>query len=258
MYIDAHAHLEMYDDAQLVDVLDSIERDQTLALSVSVDSRSFGRTEEIASTSKFVVPCFGVHPSEAHRYIDRLDVLEDLALRSPMFGEVGLDYRMVTDETLYPAQRKVFSWFVERAAAQNKILSVHCVGAEQDTLALLLREPSVRAIIHWYSGPLDILDLMIDAGFMFSVGVEVLHSDHVTRVAEAVPPGQLLTETDNPGGWRWLTDDAGQPALIRDVSDRLSEIRGVAQTELVATVTENMARLIARDNHLDRWANLLR
>ena len=36
-----------------------------------------------------------------------------------------------------------------------------------------------RAIIHWYSGPMDILRAMIDYGCYFTIGVEVLYSDYI-------------------------------------------------------------------------------
>ena len=77
-----------------------------------------------------------------------------------------------------------------------------CAGTEQDTASIVDRCDSIRAIIHWYSGPPDVLDQMVDAGSIFSVGVEMLHSDYVRNMAAATPTNQLLTETDNPGGPR--------------------------------------------------------
>lgn len=94
---------------------------------------------------------------------------------------------------------------------------------------------------------------MIDAGFMFSVGVEVLHSDRIRSVAAAVPRDQLLTETDNPGGSRWLTGNTGYPNLISDIVDVLSDVRGVSRNDLLTTVRSNMIRLAGSDNHLKPW-----
>jgi TatD DNase family protein len=99
---------------------------------------------------------------------------------------------------------------------------------------------------------------MIDAGLMFSVGAEVLHSDHIRNVAAAIPPDQLLTETDNPGGPRWLTGDTGYPQLITDVVDELSSTRGERKADLLATVRSNLLRLIESDHHLTPWREQLR
>src|SRR6266513_2475265 len=44
-----------------------------------------------------------------------------------------------------------------------------------------------RAIIHWYSGPMDILKAMIDYGCYFTVGVEMLYSDYIRAIAKEIP-----------------------------------------------------------------------
>jgi TatD DNase family protein len=257
MYVDAHSHLDKYSDVELSGVLETTERHRILTLSVSVDGPSFIRAEGIAARSAWVVPSFGVHPEEATRYVDSLGDVREFAGRSPVFGEIGLDYRTVDDESLYPAQRDVFEWFLDLARTQDKMVSVHCVGAEQDTADLLARYDSVRAIVHWYSGPLDVLQQMIDTGHMFSVGVEVLHSEHIRQVAAAIPTDQLLTETDNPGGPRWLTGDTGYPHLIIDIVDVLADVRGESRDNLVASVHGNLTRLVEDDVHLAPWRRQL-
>jgi TatD DNase family protein len=254
MFVDAHSHVDMYSDEDLIGVLAAIDKHRILTFGVSIDVDSFHRAEAIAAGSGCVVPAFGIHPSEASRYVDTMDELEELAIRSPLLGEIGLDYRFVTDETLYPAQRHVFRWMLDHAHGQGKLVSVHCAGAERDTADLLAGSGVERAIIHWYSGPLDVLSRMIEMGLMFSVGPAVLQSDHIRQVARAVPEGQLLTETDNPGGPRWLTGEAGYPGLIRDVVDELARIRDVTPDELASLVRTNTVRLIEGDEHLRPWS----
>ncbi|GBD83677.1 putative deoxyribonuclease YcfH [bacterium BMS3Abin02] len=253
MYVDAHTHMDKYTDEELVGVLETIERQRILTFGVSIDVPSFVRTEKIATRSEFVVPSFGVHPWEAPGYANAIDDLDGCVERSPMIGEIGLDYRFVEDERLYPAQRQVFERLLDLARDQDKIVSVHCTGAERDTADHLARSGIDRGIIHWYSGPLDILGQLIETGLMFSVGVEVLRSDHIRDVARAIPADRLLTETDNPGGLRWLTGETGYPALIGDILDELSDVRGVIRNELLATVRNNMTRLIENDAHLRPW-----
>ncbi len=253
MFIDAHAHLDKYDAEEIPGVLDAIERLGILTLSVSVDVPSFLRTEMIAARSNLVVPAFGVQPWEAPRYVDALEDVEGLVERSPLIGEIGLDYRFVPDESQYGAQRTVFARFLTWAREQRKLVNVHCAGAEHDTVDLLREHGIERGIIHWYSGPLDVLAQLITAGFMFTVGVELLHSDHVRTVARAIPTDQLLTETDNPGGPRWVTGETGYPPLIESIVDELARIRGVERGNLLATVHSNVVRLVEHDAHLGLW-----
>jgi TatD DNase family protein len=244
MFVDAHAHLDKYSDLEILDVFMSIDREQILTVSVSVDVASFSRTERIAEQSDLIIAAFGIHPSEAHRLPEDLPLLQPYADRSLVIGEIGLEYRFVTDSALYPAQQRTFAWFLEHAAEHNKPIIVHCVGAERDTAAMIVEYGIERVIIHWYSGPLDVLDEMIDAGFSFSIGFEVIHSDHIRAITAAIPDRQLPTETDNPGGPQWLTGDWSYPHLIGDMVDEIAVVRGVHRDDLLAMVPDNMARII--------------
>ena len=114
-----------------------------------------------------------------------------------------------------------------------------------------------RAIIHWYSGPLDVLAQLVGMGYMFSVGVEVLYSDRIREVARVIPSVQLLTETDNPGGLRWLTDETGYPTIIESVVDELARIRDVPRASLVEVVRSNLGRLFDDDPHMEPWVSRL-
>jgi TatD DNase family protein len=203
------------------------------------------------------VPSFGVHPWEAPKVAGSVDDLQAAVERSPMIGEIGLDHRFVTDESQYEAQRVVFEWFLAKAVEQEKLVSVHCVGAELETAGLLADYGLTRGIIHWYSGPIDVLHQMIDSGLMFSVGVEVLHSDHIRSLARAIPANQLLTETDNPGGPREITGQSGYPELIIEVVDELARIRDTTTHEIAATVLSNISKLITEDKYLQPWGSHL-
>ncbi len=102
----------------------------------------------------------------------------------------------------------------------------------------------------WYSGPLDILREMASLGFYFTIGVEVLHSEHIQAIAREVPSAQLLTETDNPVGAEWLSGTPGMPQLIEDVVRALAELRNTPAEAIEQTVQTNFARLIQNDSWL--------
>lgn len=257
MLIDAHAHLDKYPEHVLAEVLEEIEAQRILTVSVSVDPESFSRVEAIAARSRLVVPSFGIHPEQAPRFFDVLESVKDLVSLSPMVGEVGLDHRFVTEEALYGPQQAVFDSLLELAAAQEKLVNLHCAGAEEETLGMLREYRIRRAIIHWYSGPLDVLDRMIDAGYHFTVGVELMYSDHVRRVAELIPVDRLLTETDNPGGLEWLGRGVGRPHHLGQVVEELAHVKGISVDDLVAAINDNVTVLFDGDPHLDRWRTLL-
>lgn len=258
MLTDAHAHLDKYEKDELAVVLASLEEHRILTVSVAVDPDSFIAAEEIAADSDLVVATFGIHPWQAPEWVGRLDAVAELIERSPMIGEVGLDHRFVEEVDRYDAQRSVFGHLLERAAEQDKVVNLHCSGAEAETAAMLRTYGNDRVIVHWYAGPLDVLAGMIADGHLFTVGVEVLTSDHIREVAALLPDAQLLTETDNPGGHRWLTGEVGMPEHLQLVVEELARVREVVPEEIVATVQANLARLVADDPHLGAWGDQLR
>ena len=246
MLIDAHAHLDRYGDA-LEAALEEIAQHRIFTISNSLDLPSYKRNLEIGEMCELVLPTFGVHPWMAPEYADRLEDLHDAIEQIPMLGEIGLDYFFVEDPAEYPAQRKVLEFFLSSAVQQDKIVSVHTKGAEKDILDLLTRYDIQRAIIHWYSGPLDVFRELVSMGMYFTVGIEVLYSEHIRTIAREVPSDRLLTETDNPGGPKGLIGSIGMPALLLEVARGLAGARNSDVETITETVRRNLARLIEDD-----------
>lgn len=246
MLIDAHAHLDNY-GAELQPALEEIEKHKIFTIAVSMDLPSYQRNLEIADMCDLVLPTFGVHPKRAPLYADRLRELGEAVERSPMIGEIGLDFHWVKDPSQYPPQRKVLEYFLAASREQNKIVNLHTKGAEKEILNLLERYDIQRPIIHWYSGPLDIFRSLVDYGAYFTVGVEVFSSENIQAIAREVPEGQLLTETDNPGGLKWLRGVIGRPLEIEKVVQVIAALRQSTTEAIERTVYENLTRLIEDD-----------
>jgi TatD DNase family protein len=247
MYIDAHAHLDQYDETEIRQVIDEIEADQIITLSVSMDPAAYLKNNKVAALSTRVVPSFGIHPWNAPDVHHNMQALDKLIAESPMVGEIGLDYHFVTEPEKHELQRDVFKYFVRQGVAQNKILNIHSKGAEADVDFLLGDFGARRAILHWYSGRIAELHKLTEKGFFVTVGVEMLFEPHIQAIAKAVPPHLLLTETDNPGGYRWLTGTTGTPVLIKSVVEKLSDLRGWQHTRTKGTVFDNINRLAGDD-----------
>ena len=245
MYIDAHAHLDRYPDDTLDSALAEITQHEIFTVSNSMDLPSYRCNREIAARSDLVLPIFGVHPWNAPQYVERLEELSAAIEASPILGEIGLDHHFVEDAAQYPAQRAVLEHFL--AQARGKIVNLHTKGAEGEVLRLLERYDVRRVIVHWYSGPLDVFEALAARGACFTVGVEVRYSEHIQTIAKSVPAGQLLTETDNPGGPRSLIGALGMPRLVMDVVQTLAALRGTTDEEIVRLVEANFLRLIEGD-----------
>jgi len=247
MYVDAHAHLDKY-DSELPEILHEIERNEIFTVSVSMNPESYARSRKIGEQSQWVVTSFGVHPWDAPEFCNRLESLDPLVDSSPMVGEIGLDYHFVTEPEKHVIQREVFKYFVRKGVSQQKILNIHSKGAEADVDKILGEFGARRAIIHWYSGPIKELERLIEKGFYFTVGIEVLSSSHIQAITKAIPAPQMLTETDNPGGYRWLAGELGRPSIVRSVVKIISDTRGWDQRETEHLIVENFMRLAGKDS----------
>jgi TatD DNase family protein len=176
-----------------------------------------------------------------------LGTLDPLIDSSPTVGEISLDYHFVTEPEKHKRQTEVFKYFLRQGVIQDKILNIHSKGAEADVDSILGDLGAKRALLHWYSGTLGELYQLTEKVFYVTVGVEMLFDPDLQAIAKAVPPQLLLTETDNPGGYRYLTGAAGTPGLIKSVVERLSELRGWRHAQAKDIVFENFNRMAGDD-----------
>ncbi len=246
MLIDAHAHLDKY-GADLDQALQEIRTHRVFTIAVAMDVPSYERGLEIGDGCDLVLPTFGIHPRRAPEYADRLSKLSPFIEQSPAIGEIGLDFHWVKESSQYPAQRKVLEYFLAAAREQNKMVNLHTKGAEKEILNLLERYDIQRAIVHWYSGPMDILRALVQFGAYFTVGVEVSCSNTIQAIAREIPDHLLLTETDNPGGLQWLSGVVGMPIEVRNVVNMIARVRNSSPELLVQVISANFFQMIDAD-----------
>ncbi len=257
VYVDAHAHLDEYPDTWLGVVLDELERLRIATISVAMAPQAYEHTLKIQERSPWVLATMGVHPWNAQHFVTLLDDLEPELETSPMFGEIGLDFRNVRDASLYDCQERVFEFFLSAAHEQDKVVNLHTSGAEEEVLELLERYDIRRAIIHWYAGPVEPLRRLVARGYHFTFGCELLSSELIQSIAREVPPVQLLTETDNPGGPQWVFGEAAMPDLLPTVLQALAVTHGLDEAEMAGQVRRNMLDVIGSDSRLDRLRSVL-
>jgi len=245
MLIDTHCHLNIYLSKRfgknINNALNQIQKNKILTLTMSMDMASYKQNMDIAEKSKFIIPAFGIHPWNAHKYVGKIDLLERLIKENSLIGEIGLDYFFVKDKSRYSAQKKIFEFFLKRT--KNKVISVHSKGAEKDVLKLLKKHQNRRVVIHWYSGGTETLKEMINEKYYFSIGPEIMFSDHIKKIVRLIPLKQILTETDNPDGPKSIMGKKGMPILIKDVISAIAKIKGKSSKQMEKTVEDNFKRL---------------
>jgi TatD DNase family protein len=189
----------------------------------------------------------GIHPHVATQWDAAAADALATALADPhvvAVGETGLDYHY--DLSPRDTQRRAFEAQLALGAAAGKPVVVHARDADEDIAALLRAAgaggPTV--VLHSFSAGPPVLEagLAVGAYFSFS-GMITFRSWRQAAVVTACPADRLLVETDAP----YLAPvpyrgRRNEPAYVRQVAERLAQLRGLDLAELAALTTTNAAR----------------
>jgi len=202
--IDCHNHLQ---DERLAEMRPQIVEDLRSEGVTwwGVAGTSEDDWEEVARLAEAhpeVMPSFGLHPwkveGRSHRWKARLrDCLERFP--GSGVGEIGLD-KWIRDADI-DDQKVVFREQLAIAAELGRPVTIHCLQA----WGSLLEEwracgAGIRAVLHSFGGPTELLDDFAGAGAWFSLSGYFFRRDKRRKleVFRSVPGDRLLLETDAP------------------------------------------------------------
>ena len=234
--IDSHIHLHEYGNEVSKYCGSSCLR----LIAVSDDLESSKRTIELGKKCWNVVPAVGIHPWSISEGADRyLDQVLELAREARFVGEVGLDKKFVPQT--YERQLTVFREFLKVASEHGKGVSVHAAGAWSDVLRELERHDIKVAIIHWYTGPTDLLSSIRSLGYYIGVNPAIKIQRKMREVVKAAPLEMLLTESDGPYNYRGM--NLG-PELISETIGIIAELKGVSEADVTEAIKQNFKSIM--------------
>ncbi|MEG0296217.1 MAG: TatD family hydrolase [Clostridium sp.] len=248
MYIEAHTHLEGFKD-NIEKAIEIINDKKIITLANSMDIESYLLNLEYAKKSQYIVPCFGIHPWSVKKVEFNKEEITEYIKECKMVGEIGLDFFWEEDKSSYPKQLEVFEFFIEKSKKYNKVVNIHTKGAEKEILEILSKYNYYRCIIHWYSGPLDILKELIDKGCYVTISVDVGYSKLTDEIIDSISIDKILTETDGPTALEWVNGEYAYPDKIIDIVDYIAERKNISNKELKEIIYMNYYTLI---NNIDR------
>jgi len=156
--------------------------------------------------------------------------------RCVALGEVGLDYKVKVKKKL---QKAVFSKLLNLAVQINKPVIIHSRFSHQRTYEMAVNAGVEKAVFHWYSGPVDILDNIIASGYHVSATPALAYSPQHQAAMERAPVERILIETDAPVQYG---DRLSEPADLKETLFHLSMIKKITEGELAEIVTKNAER----------------
>jgi TatD DNase family protein len=235
-YVDAHCHVDRYQDPRAV--LRAGEAAGVVTIAVTELPSMFQKHEMVLRGVPGLRLALGLHPLRAGTAnAMELGLFRRLIDRTDYVGEVGLDFSR-EGKASRVRQLQIFEAVLAHPRITEKVLSVHTRGAEAECIDRLAGA-GATAILHWYSGPLGQLDRAVAAGFYFSVNPAMLSSRNGQRILDRIPRDRVLTETDGP-----YTRVAGRVAEPRDVPwlvEQLAARWTDPQESVQQAIFENMA-----------------
>ncbi len=198
----------------------------------------------------------GIHPHHAKQGKSEFTKLRSLLNSESIVavGEIGLDYyRMLSEKD---TQLEIFRCCLELASELDKPIILHNREATDDLLIILnewvqqipsqSRLISHPGVFHSFNGDTQIMDFAMKHHFYLGIGGPItFHNADALRLAiKKIPIGQLLIETDSP----YLTPHPNrgkrnEPANVRFVADRLSEIMEIPLEKMIERTTMNALEL---------------
>lgn len=249
--IDTHAHLDHLENLdQALDNARRVHLEGIVAL--SMDVASCHKNLEIKKTvsTPHIYLGMGIHPSEAK--VEDIDACVDLIRTNQKLlhavGEIGLDfwYKWVRkDDQKKDEQRKVFRALLEIAHELNLPAVVHARGTWKECLETVQSVGIKQAEFHWYSGPLDILKDILDAGYFISAPPALAYSPPLRAAMELAPIEQVLIETDCPVFFKADENDPGFKSEPKDVVRTLKayvELKNMDEAKAAHILTNNAKR----------------
>jgi TatD DNase family protein len=240
-FVDAHCHLDQYNDPRAV--ASRAEASRTYTVAVTNLPSIFRHTERLAEGMQYVRAAAGLHPELVYQH--RAEVVPLLALleRTKYVGEVGLDYSRADDDNR-ACQRATLERITSRCEELGgRVISIHSRRAAPDAIAILIPLRRSKVILHWFSGSLSAARQAIEAGFYFSVNPSMLRSTSGARLIAEIPDHLLLTESDGP--FVKVVSSPVEPAGMSNFIAELARVRGTHAPELERGVVRNFGRAVA-------------
>ncbi|MGB9926812.1 MAG: TatD family hydrolase [Methanosarcina sp.] len=165
--------------------------------------------------------------------------IEANAEKAVAIGEAGLDFQDCKTSKEREKQTEAFKKMIELAKNFEKPLVVHARMAEAEVLELVKDVDTV--IYHCYSGSVETMNKIVDAGCYISLATLVCFSEHHKKLGAEVPLENLLLETDSP----FLSSRKGrnEPAFIVDSLPVLARIKEIEPAEIAKITTENACKV---------------
>src|SRR5712691_6880221 len=255
MMIDSHCHRRDRAYADLGETLGvALTHDVWGVIAVGVDADSNAYNLSVATAfPKAVWPCLGFHPDRPELDDDAFErvlaQLHEHHARLVALGEVGLPWYSLeghADAASLMTQGKArLDRLLDAASRYDLPVALHAPhGAAVGAFEALKRHGIERAVFHWHKAPAEVTRAIVDAGYLVSVGPEVVYRERDRALVYDTGLESLLVESDGPWPYRGEFDGmASGPWLVSRVAEEVAKIKNLPVDDVMSQLSENTCRL---------------
>lgn len=251
---DTHAHYDSDSfDEDRDEVLKQIkESGVAFILNCAADYLSIEKTNNLTKEYDFIYGALGIHPSDANDFNDNVknEIIEYVKANEKILaiGEIGLDYYWEGNPSK-EIQQDVFRTQMNLAKELNLPVVIHDRDAHGDTLEIMKEFPTVKGIVHCFSGSVEFARECVKLGYYIGITgvVTFKNAKKIADVVKDVPLEKLLVETDSPymapvpnRGKRNKSD------YISQIIEQIALIKEINPKEVNIAVNDNFTRLIGK------------
>lgn len=251
MIIDTHTHYHhrrfSSDRAAVLEHIRNAGVSKIIEVPISLESNN--EVARLASEYPWIYPAFGIHPNQTVMIEQSQTDFVIYELRhffekhnAVAIGEIGLDYKRVTDEPQRKYQRQWFETLLELGIEAEKPIILHVREAPRDALDILESfNRCFSGVVHCYSEDREIAKEYIDMGFALGVGGSLTYdtADNVRDAVKYAPSDMLLLETDAPFLTPVGCEGKNNSGNISAVISVLASIRNEDEEQIIWQTTKN-------------------
>ncbi len=242
MLIDAHIHLDQYEEHEIGFLLAQVKH----VMAVSTDLASCQKNIKLVACYPNVKAAYGFHPEQALLSAEeeealftwiRLHAEEMIAV-----GEVGLPYYLKQENDVdYTPYISLLERFIVLAKELKKPIVLHAVYEDASIACDLLEKHGVtHAHFHWFKGNDEVIQRMIHNGYVISITPDCTYETEIQQLVKKYPLELIMVETDGPWPFEGpFTNKRTSPQMMHKSIEVIATLKGLSVQEVAYRLTQN-------------------
>lgn len=246
--IDAHIHIDKYDEETRSKILRDMSQFNVIALiAVSWDLESARKIAALGARYKSIKPAFGFHPEQPlpsqEELKDLLAFINTSKDNMVAIGEVGLPHYLRREDPTLDLQPyiAVLETFIKMAKKIDIPIILHAIYGDAPVVCDLLEKHNItKAHFHWFKGDKPTIKRMITNDYFISITPDVLYTPKIQQLVINYPLELMMVETDGPWSFSGpFENELTHPKMIHKTIQKIAELKKMELSSVYSKLFKN-------------------